>query len=175
MPVDRIAKLYEGLTLKERAILAFSYLSELNSQEADRILATVPRKLYRMVDADHIRWVEGLRRMAMMFGMEHWRFQAKAFAASSFLMHMYNKPDVSEEEDERIGICFKAWGVWETRLLTMDAALEAVCSKHNVNAAAVRRCCDIEGPHQALGPGEVDAELLAEMTKAYDDLLQGWE
>jgi len=32
MPVDRIARLYEGLTLKERAVLAFGYLTELNFQ-----------------------------------------------------------------------------------------------------------------------------------------------
>jgi hypothetical protein len=113
--------------------------------------------------------------MALFFGMEHWRFQAKSLAASGFLMHMYNKPDVSEEEDERVGVCFDAWGVWETRLMTMDVALEAVCAKHKVDAAAIRRYCDIEGPYQALGPGAVDPKLLEEMTTAYDGLLQGWE
>ena len=175
MPVDRIARLYEGLTLKERAVLAFSHLTELNVQEVDRILATVPRKVYRMLDDEHTRWADGLRSMALFFGMEHWRFQTRSLAASGFLMHMYNKPDVSEEEDERVGVCFDAWGVWETRLMTMDVALEAVCAKHKVDAAAIRRYCDIEGPYQALGPGAVDPKLLEEMTTAYDGLLQGWK
>jgi hypothetical protein len=129
MPVDRIARLYEGLTLKERAVLAFSYLTELNVQEVDRILATVPRKVYRMLDDEHTRWADGLRSMALFFGMEHWRFQARSLAASGFLMHMYNKPDVSEEEDESVGVCFDAWrskrSAQNTRLTWRRSAVTA--------------------------------------------------
>jgi hypothetical protein len=86
------------------------------------------------------------------------------------MLHCY--PSREEEDAERGQECFEAWQIWETRLLSLDAALEAVCARHGVGIADVRRMAGVDGPYQVLGLGEVNPELVAEMTKAFNDVLE---
>ena len=106
----------------------------------------------------------------LYYGMERWRFQAHCFAASGIVVHFYQSED--EQDQERSQQCFDAWQIWETRLLSIDAAVEAVCSKHGVDVEDVRRMAGFEGPYQVLGLGVVDPELVAEMTQSFDNVLQ---
>ena len=166
----RIDRLYAGLTAKETATLVFTHLSRGNLVEADRISDLVPEKRYRMPDFEHTDRFERLRRATLYYAMEWWRYQAHCFAASGFLLHSFHS---DKAEDEGRGQeCFEAWQVWEARLLSLDAALEAVCSRHGVDVADVRRMAGVEAPYQVLGLGEVDSQLVAEMTQAFDNVLQ---
>jgi hypothetical protein len=167
---DRIAKLYEGLTAKEAATLVFTHLSRGNVAEANRISDLVPVKCYRITDFEHTDWFERLRRVTLYYGMERWCYQAHVFAATAFIFHWYHTHDA--EDDERGQACFEGWQYWETQLLTLDAALETVCTKHNIDVATVRHLASVDGPYQVLGPGQVDSELLAEMTRGFDRMLQ---
>jgi len=166
----RLERLYEGLTPKETATLVFSHLSRGTVTEADRIRDLVPLKVYRLPDPEHVDHFERLRRATLYYAMERWRYEAHCFAASSIVVHFYQSED--EQDQERSQQCFEAWLVWETRLLSLDAALEAVCSKHGVDVADVRRMAGIDGPYQVLGLGEVDPELVAEMTKTFNNVLE---
>ena len=69
-------------------------------------------------------------------------------------------------------MCFKAWQRWETNLLSLDAALDAVCNKHHVDAATVRLMASTDGPYQVLGLGQVDPHLLAEMAQSFANVLE---
>jgi hypothetical protein len=102
--------------------------------------------------------------------MERWRYEARCHAAIAVVIHFYQSED--EQDQERSQQCFEAWQVWETRLLSLDAALEAVCSKHGVDVTDVRRMAGIDGPYQVLGLGEMDPELVAEMTKTFNNVLE---
>jgi predicted type IV restriction endonuclease len=166
----RIERLYAGLTAKESATLVFTNLSQGNVAEADRIRDLVPIKCYRMPDADHTDWFERLRRLTLYYAMERWRYQAHAFAATAIMLHAYHSDKA--EDEERGQICFEAWQHWETHLLSLDGALDTVCSKHHIDVAVVRRLASTDGPYQVLGLGQVDPQLLAEMTQAFDNLLQ---
>jgi hypothetical protein len=164
----RLERLYEGLAPRETATLVFSHLSRGNVAEADRIRDLVPIKCYRMPDAEHTDWFERLRRFTLYYAMERWRYQAHCFAASGIVVHFYQSEN--EQDQERSQQCFDAWQVWETRLLSLDAALEAVCALHGVDIADVRRMAGVDGPYQVLGLGEVNPELVAEMTKTFSEV-----
>ncbi len=166
----RIERLYAGLTARETATLVFCHLSQGNVAEADRVRDAVPMKTYRLPDPEHTDHFERLRRATLYYGMERWRYQAHAYAATGVMFHSYHSND--EEDEVRGQRCFEAWQVWETRLLSLDAALEAVCRKHGIDVADVRRLVNVDGPYQVLGLGEVDPQLLAEMTQAFDNVLQ---
>ena len=166
----RVERLYAELSAKETATLVFTHLSRGNVSEADRIRDLVPLKVYRLPDPDHTDHFERLRRATLYYGMERWRYQAHCYAASGVMLHCYHSRD--EEDEERGQECFEAWQTWETRLLSLDAALEVVCSKHGVDIADMRRMVGVDGPYQVLGLGEVNPELVAEMTKAFNDVIE---
>jgi hypothetical protein len=166
----RIERLYAELSAKETAVLVYTHLSRGNVAEADRIRDLVPMKTYRLPDPNHTDHFERLRRATLYYAMERWRYQAHCYAASGFVIHLYQSEN--EQDQERSQECFKAWQIWETRLLSIDAALEVVCSKHGVDIADVRRMAGVEGPYQVLGLGVVDPQMVAEMTQAFDDVFQ---
>jgi hypothetical protein len=166
----RIERLYAGLTGKESATLVFTHLSQGNGAEADRIRDLVPIKCYRMPDADHTDWFERLRRLTLYYGLERWRYQAHASASTAIILHCYHSEKA--EDEERAQVCFEAWQRWETNLLSLDAALDAVCNKHHVDAATVRLMASTDGPYQVLGLGQVDPQLLAEMTQSFANVLE---
>ena len=145
-------------------------LSQGNVGEADRIRDLIPWKVYRLIDPEHTDHFERLRRATLYYGMERWRYEARCHAAIAGVIHCYHRPD---EEDKHGPECFDLWQKWETRLLSLDAALEATYSKHNIDVAAVRHFVDADGPYEVRGLGEVDPRLLAEMTQAFDNVLEG--
>lgn len=169
MATDRIAKLYEGLTPREKALLVFSHLSNKNTAEADRVTATVPTRIYRMADCQHTDWFEGLRRLAMLFALEYWRYSAHNQASHGMLLYLYRA--VEDEAEEMVDPVLEGWKHWETCLLTLEAAVKAVCDKRGIDLNAVRRFANIEEPFRPIGFGEVDPKLLEEMTSAFDELL----
>jgi hypothetical protein len=166
----RLERLYEGLGPREGATLAFTHLSRGNVAAADQIRYSVPLKVYRLPDPEHVDHFARLQRFTLYYAMERWRYQAHCFAASGIVVHFYKSED--EEEQEHSQKCFDAWIHWQSCLLSLDGALEAVCAQHGVDVADVRRMAGIEGPYEAFGPGEVDPELVAEMTKTFNDVLE---
>jgi hypothetical protein len=166
---QRMGRLYAGMNPRESATLAFRHLAEGNACEAHRISDAVPWKSYRMRDFEHTDWFERLRRLTLFYGLERWRFEARCHAAVAVVLHCY---DCADSEDERGSECFEAWQKWETHLLSLDAALDAACCKHNIDVTAVRRLVSIEGPYKVQGLGEVDPLLLADMTQNFDNALR---
>lgn len=166
----RLERLYAGLSAKETATLVFSHLCNGNTAEADRIRDLVPMKVYRLLDPEHTDHFERLRRATLYYGLERWHYEARCFAASGFVLYSYNSDDA--EVEDRAMECFDSWKAWETRLASLDAALEAVCTKHGISAADVRRMVNTDGPYKILGPGKVDPALVADMTKTFNDILE---
>jgi hypothetical protein len=166
----RIERLYAELNPKETVVLVFSHLSQWNVAEADRIRDLVPMKRYLVPDPHHTDHFERLRRVTLYYGMERWRYEAHCRSAVAVILHCCHSHDA--EDEERVQVCFEVWQMWETRLLSLDAAVEGVCRKHNVDVTDLRHMADIEGPYRALGVDEVDRLLVTEMTKAFDKVLQ---
>lgn len=133
MKADPITKCYAGLTLKERAALAFRYSAALDEQECMRIASTVPRVTLTGAALEYSQWFEILTRMALWWGVEHWQYKARAMAAMG--AHQITSDAGKKTE---AGAFLEAVRCWESRLLALDVALDAAAAEHGFDAEGVR-------------------------------------
>jgi len=85
------------------------------------------------------------------------------------LLYLYRA--VEDEAEDMVDPVLEGWKHWETCLMTLQAALKAVCDKHGVDVNVVRSFASIEDSFRPIGFGEIDPKLLEEMTTAFEDLL----
>jgi hypothetical protein len=157
MAKDRITKLYEGLTAREKAAVAFSSLARLDQAEADRIEATVERKTYRMLDAAYSDRLEHLMVMVLLWGLRHWHEFAK-FSSALGLMKLARDGGKYELADEA---CETFLGA-HARLLALDEILNTICDANGLDVESVRMLAEVGGPHFAIGDLTPDASYVEE-------------
>ena len=133
MKKDRIAKVYDGLTNKERAALAFRYLSYKNWLECERVESSVPWYGYTCIDFQYQQWRNRFLHMACYWAIEHWRLRARQWAALA-LFHLL----VQRRERDQAHEAMAQHKQFEARLLALDLALEATCKEHGLDIEAVR-------------------------------------
>jgi hypothetical protein len=146
MSKKRLAKLYEDLTERERARLAFHYLANDNEAEVDRIVATIPRETFRVPAAGFMDYFDGCRWMAVLWSVNHWIARQRVSAATAAVLVGFHRKDddLVDEMTERVR-------VWESSLVALDDALDAVCKEHDIDPADIRRLTDAE-PYSAIRP-----------------------
>ncbi len=167
MKQDRIAKLYEGLTNKERAALAFRYLTEANALEVERVAAAVPLKVYKCRDMEFRRWLDAFTDMAALWSIEHWQTYSRKLAAQVELHVMF-----ANKEKGKVRVMIEAHEKWESHLLALDRALLAICQEHGIDPDAVRRMAGAD-PFDPMYALEPDAEYQATMQANLSRLLGG--
>lgn len=74
MKIDK-SKLYSGMTLEERAILAFKFIVTNDTAGSDAILATIPKQTYIMNDPAFSITTQGLYYAAILWGFEYQKEQ----------------------------------------------------------------------------------------------------
>lgn len=137
MKESRINKMYEKLTNKERAVLAFRYLSDANELELKRVEGSVPIKTYDCPDVEYQFWFDGFFNMAALWSIEHWKVYSRSLTALVALHLMDNQLD-------KVKSMLDAHAIWESRLLALDCALLSVCEEHGIDPDAVRRLAGTE-------------------------------
>ena len=167
MKQDRIAKLYEGLTNKERAALAFHYMTDTNELELERVAAAVPMKLYECPDMEYQRWLNGFADMAALWAIEHWQTYSRRLAALGALHLM-----IARKELGKVQAMMDAHEKWESHLLALDRALLTICEEHGIDPDAVRRMAGAD-PFDPVYALEPDAEYQATMQANLSRLLGG--
>lgn len=167
MKQDRIAKLYEGLTNKERAALAFRHMTAVNELELERVAAAVPTKTYECPDMEYQRWLNGFADMAAMWAIEHWKTYSRKLAALGALHLM-----IARKELDKVQAMMDAHEKWESHLLALDRALLAICEEHGIDPDAVRRMAGAD-PFEPVYALEPDAEYQATMQANLSRLLGG--
>jgi len=139
MRPDPIAKLYRGLNNKERAALAFRYLTDTNELELNRVVAAVPLKAYTGVDAEYRAWFDGFFNLACLWSIEHGKAETRYFAALAGIHLMLSAGDIDKAKT-----MLEANMHWESCLLALDRALGAVCAEHGIDPDAVRRLAGVK-------------------------------
>lgn len=167
MKQDRIAKLYEGLTNKERAALAFRYMTDTNELELERVAAAVPMKTYECPDMEYQRWLNGFGDMAALWAIEHWQTYSRKLAAL-WALHLM----IARKELDKVQAMMEAHEKWESHLLALDRALVAICEEHGIDPDAVRRMAGAD-PFDPLYALEPDVEYQATMQANLSRLLGG--
>ena len=133
MKRDPIAKMYDKLTTKQQAALAFNHLMTGNQIETERVISAVPTKSYRCKDLDFQDQFESYRVMALLWAVEYWQLYAQQLEALVRLnLHTrrkdWIKADQAHEQLEHIGSCLSA----------IDRALQSVCEAQGLDAGAVK-------------------------------------
>jgi hypothetical protein len=133
MKRDPIAKMYDKLTTKQQAALAFNHLMTGNQIETERVISAVPIKSYRCKDSDFQDQFESYRVMALLWSVEYWQLYAQQLE-TLVRLNLYTrrkdwiKADQAHEQLEHVGSCLSA----------IDRALKSVCEAQGLDSAAVR-------------------------------------
>lgn len=129
---QRLGKVYEGLSSREKANLAFGCVARLDKAEADRIDATLEWKTYRSLDLEFLNRVHRLGDFAFLWAVHYWRRKCATIAALGLVARAWAKGDDASTE-EAIGMLEDAEG----RLLALRAILDELCQAHGVDKQAV--------------------------------------
>ena len=160
MKRDPIAKMYDKLTTKQQAALAFNHLMTGNQIETERVISAVQMKSYRCKDLDFQDQFESYRVMALLWSVEYWQLYAQQLEALVRLnLHTrrkdWIKADQAHEQLEHIGSCLSA----------IDRALQSVCKAQGIDADAVRVMAGSR-PLAAIAPNaEHEAEVRQQLKR----------
>ena len=133
MKRDPIARMYDQLTPKQQAALAFNHLLTGNKAETDRVVDAVPYKSYRCKDLDFEDQFDSYRRMTMVWSIEYWQLYAQQLE-TLVRLNLYTrrkdwiKADQAHEQLEHIG----------SHLSAIDRALQSVCEAQGLDSEAVK-------------------------------------
>jgi len=152
MRKDDITKMYEGLNSKERALLAFRYLTDTNELEYKRLIDTAPRKNYVCADHEFQDAFGNIFDMAAYWGIEYWK--------ACFLREMAVNEDMMGGARN-----------WDARVMGLDEALKAVCERHSIHLDAARRVSGAIEFHPMFEGTEPDAEFQATQESQLERLL----
>jgi hypothetical protein len=168
MSKSQIAKLYDDLNDQERAKLAFHFLAHDDEAEVDRIVATVKRETWRVPAAGFMDYFDGYRWMAVLWSINHWIARQRVSAATAAVLVGFHRKDndLVDEMTERVR-------VWESSLVALDDALDAICEEHDIDPADIRRLTDAE-PYSAIRPDvKPDAEIFELRKKQLETAISG--
>jgi hypothetical protein len=133
MKRDPIAKMYDKLTTKQQAALAFNHLMSGNQVETERVVGAVPMRAYRCKDLEFQDQFESYKTMALLWSIEYWQLYAQRLEALVRLnlyvrRRDWLKADQAHEQLEHLGACLSA----------IDRALQGVCEARGIDSGAVR-------------------------------------
>lgn len=130
---DQVTKLYAGLTDKERATMAYTYLTKGNELERARIASVMPQEHFVGLPDGYRRIFINLNNLTMMYSIAYWQQVAQCLALLAGVQAILSDPD--PEAYERTVKRFQAA---EAALLAIEAAFDSVCTEHGLNAAVMR-------------------------------------
>lgn len=162
------AKLYDGLTDKEKASLAFGYLTETNALELERVGAAVSRKTYSCHNMEYWSWFDGFFHMAALWSLQRWKNYAHMLEA-----YILTENAVRDEEYDKLKSRIDETLFWSSRLLALDKIIDGICEEHGFDAAAVRKLAGADTFTPFFGDTTPDAKYLKEMTEALSAMLPG--
>ena len=178
MKQDRITTAYKGLNADQLAALAFHYLADENELEFKRVASAVPSQdyHYRCPDETYQAKLDGLTRLAAHWSTEYWRLRCrKSEILGAALVALRRIGDKKGDDliaaEERADDLLYAHEQAEIALLSLDAALDAVCQDKGVDPSDMRKrtgAMPFISKRQHIAP---DAELRAAMETAFFKLL----
>lgn len=133
MKESRTTKLYNGLSGRELAAVAFFHTAEQNQIEIDRLLSVVPRRNYSCLDAAFTEYSDHFASVVIFWGSEYWR---KLFMHTAALLETYHTDGEQLKIWERIDTTAAALDTWH-------AVLSAWCERHNLDLDAAYKIAGV--------------------------------
>lgn len=162
MKRDPITKMYDKLTPKQQAALAFNHLLTGNEAETDKVVGAVRYKNYNCKDADFEEPFDSYRTMVLVWTIEYWQIYAQKLEAlvrlnSHTRRKEWLKADHAHEQLDQL----------DSYLSAIDRSLQAVCEIQGINADAVRAMAGC----RSFVPAAPDAEHEAEVRERLTDIV----
>jgi hypothetical protein len=178
MKKKSISKLYRDLANKEKANLAFVYRTESNEAEFRRIYASVPRAIFEGPSPEYSDWYNSIFAMASWWAIQHWKAHSN-MGAASLAIHVFlnidnDEPD-SKDAKEMARNSLDASIRWESKVLALDRALDAICKEHGIDAQAVRRMAQTDRYDKALSFVKSNDNYEREVFNVLDSILAGYD
>ena len=153
----RVSKLYDALTSKEKGAAVFACLMRFDTATADRIVATVPSKVYRTQDLEFSDRLRHLGDMATFWGLHHWREMTAMTAALALVDHAWQTEnnDLGEQY-------FEGFQNAQSHLVALDAMLENICAENGVDPEAVRMMAGVPDTFTPIGEPPPDPDFDSE-------------
>ena len=162
------SKLYEQMTLKDRAELAFKCLKHQDEETMDKILLTVPKYLYKLYDAEYRVRLDHLYHTAIMWAFEYWK------NASGFGAALYLETQQDEKQEDLSPRVFKQ------RMVALHIILDELSESHGLDKETVYAIANVvaeDYPRDLIDiPQDKKMRLFYEKTKAdFVDVLEMFE
>jgi hypothetical protein len=124
---------------------------------ADRIVATVPSKVYRTQDLEFSDRLRHLGDMATFWGLHHWREMTAMTAALALVDHAWQTEnnDLGEQY-------FEGFQNAQSHLVALDAMLENICAENGVDPEAVRMMAGVPDTFTPIGEPPPDPDFDSE-------------
>ncbi len=132
--VNRISRLYDTLTNRERAILVFKHLVDGDKEEAGRVSRSVPLKDYRCSDYEYERLYDGIWDMGRAYEATYWFLEA--MASRRFSGGIYFGKHGEAEKSEK---AFQDFFEYAMEAQALDAALEDICEEQGLDVSVMRK------------------------------------
>ncbi|MBU6995841.1 hypothetical protein [Ferrovum myxofaciens] len=138
-----IAKLYEKMTSDELATVALKAVCANDLEEGRRIAGFVPRVSYIGNDLAYTQKIEGFFGMAEFFTKTFWfvRFKREESFSQALAFAMHPEADT---EGAALSFIIQNLFKYESWLMALDGALDAVCLGANLDPDEVRMLESIE-------------------------------
>jgi len=126
-----ITKIYEKMTIRERAEHCFKLCADKDETEMDKVAATVPRYAYNMRDADFIQHFENMMDAAMYWAVLYWKNYA--MEVSSILLQQTGRDTM------QYGVMY-----WNQRVTALWLALDTLSDSYGLNPDTVHAIANIK-------------------------------
>ena len=154
-------RLYQSMTPKELASLAFSHVAHIDEKALNEILLHVPRYTYHIPDMAYQHHLERISITAMYWGMTFWK-QCTAYGLSGIR-------ELNEYDEKEMTVQVR-------KLKAHILAMRRLCDMHGISFEAVCRYTGIHIEDDFLNGYEPEENFLQER---YDDLERmmaaGWQ
>lgn len=141
MKIDK-TKLYAGMTLEDRAKLAFKFIVANDEAGYDDILATIPRQIYTMNDPNFTMPTTGLYYTAIMWGFEYQKEQGLNLTYLGMLSIIDDKTNDTELKQKRIDAEIKYLHSCD-RLEILFSLLDELDKSHGLDTKTVYALAEV--------------------------------
>lgn len=154
--MQNLTKIYSNLTDKEKASLAFSYVTQGDIAEHARIVSTVPKQSFTGLALEFRHWTENIEVLALLWAVEHWRTYSILLTARGGIA---TARDLCTPEFQQL---IEHEADLSRRLIALDRVLADLCEEHRIDEASIRRFAGVLETFKSLEPMEPTSEQIAE-------------
>ncbi len=158
------------MDIKDKAGIAFHYITNLKFEEAESLYASVEKKDYTCTDLDFSSMLASNILFSAIWGNEYWKNLALRMVAMS--RYFAEKDAGNVTNSERAAAEHDAF---ERRALSIDAALETVCQTYGIFPGDVRKMAANAIAFEPINKdAKADPEYLHELLQAFNQMIESW-